>query len=571
MTIETGKNGLSGKTVLVCCLLAVTVWCVFGQTLRHEFVNYDDDRYVYKNRVVSQGLSIKSVEWAFTHSHFSNWHPLTTISNMLDCALYGLNPGPQHLTNVLLHMATVILLFLILRQMTGSLWRSAFVAAVFSIHPLRVESVAWISARKDVLSGLFFMLTLAAYIRYVRYSFSLMRYSAVLLCFAFGLMSKPMLVTLPFVLLLLDYWPLGRLISGPIPAVAAPLAQRSAATGQYTISRLIIEKIPLFMLSAVFCVITVIMQEKSFEIIEVPLQWKIGNAVVSYAVYMIQMVYPVKLAVLYPHQGNLLPFWKIGLSLIMLAGISLAFLASLKKRPYLAIGWLWYLGMLVPVIGIIQVGQQAHADRYTYLPQIGLYISLTWAMTDWSASWKPSRVVFAVSATAILAALAAVAYIQTGYWYNNITLWTHTIASTSRNNIAHSNLGLALAAEGRNDEAIMHYEQALDIKPDDALAHNNLAIAFAAEGRKAEAIMHYEQALKIKPNSVLAHNNLGLALAAEGRNDEAIMHYEQALKINPNSALTHSNLAIAFAAEGRKAEAIMHYKQSKLIELKSKL
>jgi len=337
---KTAEKKKSDKIAFtICFLLALLVGGVFGQTLRHEFVNYDDGKYVYENPVISKGVTLEGSRWILTHPYGANWHPLTSFSHMLDCQIYGLNPGGHHGTNVLLHMATVILLFLVLRQMTGSLWRSAFVAAVFAIHPLRAESVAWISERKDVLSGLFFMLTIGAYLRYVRHPFSVGRYAAIAVFFALGLMSKSMLVTLPFVLLLLDFWPLKRF---------------QTLETKKTIVRLVIEKIPLLLLTAVFCGITVWAQRGAiFSATKLPVPWRFGNAFCSYAIYIKQMIFPAGLALLYPHQTTGLPLWKIGTSIALLAGISWGVFAGQKKHPYLITGWCWYLGMLVPVIGIM--------------------------------------------------------------------------------------------------------------------------------------------------------------------------------------------------------------------------
>ena len=363
-------------------------WLVFGQTLWHDFINYDDPRYVYENTKITGGLSISGIAWAFTHIHSLNWHPLTTISHMLDCQLYGLKAGWHHFTNVLLHTVAAMLLFLALQQMTGAVWRSAFVAAVFAIHPLRVESVAWIAERKDVLSGVFFMLTLLAYVNYVRLP-RIRGYLAVVFLFACGLMSKPMLVTLPFVLLLLDYWPLDR--------IKGQLWKR------------VVEKIPLIALSAVSSVITFLVQKGAVgQTEELPIFERINNAVVSYVLYIWQMLWPVNLAVFYPHPENRLPLWEIVCCLLVVMCITVAAIALRKHRPYLLTGWLWYLGMLVPVIGLVQVGWQGRADRYTYLPQIGLYIAATWAVADLTILYRHQRAILSTAAILVIAALSSV-------------------------------------------------------------------------------------------------------------------------------------------------------------------
>ena len=530
----------------VCIFLAAIIWVVFGQTLHHEFVNYDDNMYVYENPEVARGLTLQGIVWAFTHVHAANWHPLTWISHMLDCQFYGLNPGGHHLTNVLLHTATAILLFLVLRRMTGLLWRSAFVAAVFAIHPLRVESVAWVAERKDVLSGVFFMLTIGAYVRYVQRQSEVREFAGVgapavqpltglvLLFFALGLMCKPMLVTLPFVLLLLDYWPLNRVATVTDRRNHFPIPRR-----------LILEKLPLFGLAAASCVVTLFAQTEaiqSFEHISLPL--RVGNALISYVAYLGQMFWPSGLAVLYPFTARGVGVAGVVLSLVVLAGISTGVFV-LRRRPYLLTGWLWYLIMLVPVIGIVQVGAQARADRYTYLPQIGLYVLLTWAAADLCAGWRHRRVVLGGLATIILVALIFCARTQTSYWRNSESLWTHTLACTSDNCIAHNNLGNALLQKGNVDEAIAHYQKALQIKPDYAEAHNNLGNALLQKGNVDEAITHYQKALQINPDYAEAHNNLGIALLQKGNVDEAIAHFQKALQIKPDNAEAHNNLGNA--------------------------
>jgi tetratricopeptide (TPR) repeat protein len=569
---ESFAPGLNDRWLIpgICIFLAIIIWVVFGQTLGHEFVNFDDDKYVYENPAVTRGLNLKGVEWAFTHIVVSNWHPLTMMSYMLDCRLYGLNAGGYHLTNVLLHTASVILLFLVLRRMmglrpekgigattpqAGVLWRSAFVAAVFAIHPLRVESVAWVAERKDVLSGLFFMLTLWAYVRYVRRPFSLGRYLSVVFLFALGLLSKPMVVTLPFVLLLLDYWPLNRF---------APLTPGPAVTGDgdslknHSIPwRLILEKIPLLALSGAACVATMVAQKDI--IVPVPLALRIGNAAVSYVVYLRQMLCPAGLAVLYPYPQNGLSGWEITLAVVLLAAISAGVFLRRQKKPYLLIGWLWYLGMLVPAIGLIQSGLRAYADRYTYLPQIGLYLMLTWAAAELCAGWRHRRVVLGGGSAIILTALILCARAQTAYWRNSESLWTHTLACTSDNYIAHNILGYALCQKGRVDEAIAHYQTALQIKPDYVEAYNNLGNALLQKGNVDEAITHFQMALQIKPDYVVTSYNLGNALLQNGKVDEAIVQFQTALQIKPDYAEAHNNLGNALFKKGRVDEAIVQF------------
>ena len=536
----------------ICFLLALLVWGVFGQTLRHEFVNYDDGRYVYDNPAISKGLTLEGVRWVLTHPHGANWHPLTSLSHMLDCQLYGLNPAGHHGTNVLFHMATVILLFLVLRQMTGSLWRSAFAAAVFAIHPLRAESVAWVSERKDVLSGFFFMLTLGAYLRYVRRPFSAGRYAAVAVFFSLGLMSKSMLVTLPFVLLLLDFWPLKRF---------------QALETKKTIIRLVLEKIPLLLLSAVFCSVTVWAQRGAISSdTALPVSWRFGNAFCSYVVYIKQLVFPSGLAPFYPHPETGLPLWKIGASVVLLTGISWGVFAGRKKYPYLTVGWLWYLGMLVPVIGIMQVGTQAHADRYTYLPQIGLVIMATWLAVDWCAALRHRRAVLSAAAAVLLAVLAIAAHKQISYWRDSFSLWTHTLACTDGNYLAHNNLGLVLDRQGSRDEAIRHYQKSIEINPRFAEAYNNLGVVLETQGKLEAAAECYEKALEINPDYADAHGNLGSVFGKQGQIEKAILHLEKALKINPDLTEAHNNLGSLFGRQGQFDKAVPHFE--KALEIK---
>jgi tetratricopeptide (TPR) repeat protein len=536
----------------ICVLLALAVFVVFGQTCRHEFVNYDDDEYVYNNPPVTKGLTLPSIEWAFTHSHSQNWHPLTWLSHMLDCQLYGLNAGGHHLTNVLLHTLAAIGLFLMLKEMTGALWRSAFVAAVFAVHPLRVESVAWVAERKDVLSGLFFMLTLWAYARYaekskVQSSKTKVFYWLALLFFAMGLMSKPMLVTVPFVLLLLDYWPLKRIPN------SKSVSQLS------TFNHLLFEKLPFLLLSAASCVATVFAQGSVVASTKaLPLSVRFDHALVACTTYLGQMVWPHDLAVYYPYRY--LPVEPVvGAGALLLCITVLVFLGA-RRFPYLPVGWLWYLGMLVPVIGLVQVGHQSHADRYTYLPQIGLYLAVAWAVRDLTLSWRHRRQILGAAALSIIAALMVCSWKQTSYWQNSESLWTHTLACTSENDLAQSNLGHVLTTQGRLDEAIEHSQKAIEISPDYAVGHVNLAAALAGQGRTADAIEHFQRAIEIDPNQAEAHYDLGCIFARQGKLDEAIEQYQKAIEIIPDYAEAHNNLGVVLMQRGRLDEAMDHYR-----------
>jgi protein O-mannosyl-transferase len=539
------------RTVVICIFLAAITWGVFGQTLGHDFLNYDDETYVYGKPIVTDGITLPGVVWAFTRSHARNWHPLTTISHMLDCQFFGVKPAGHHFTNVLLHSIAAVLLFLVLREITAATWRSAFVAALFAIHPLRIESVAWVAERKDLLSGVFFMLTLGAYVRYVRKR-TVHHYVTVALLFACGLMAKPMLVTVPLVLLLIDYWPLQRI---------ADLR---------TLRQLAMEKVPLLVLSALSCVATIIAQGgPSGEMEPFPLTWQVSNALVSYVIYIWQMFWPQNLAAFYPHPENQLAVWEIILAILVLVAITGAAMALRRKYPYFISGWLWYLGMLVPVIGVLQFGMQGHADRYTYLPQIGLYVAITWGVDDLSKSWRHRRELLGVSAGMVLVALGWSARSQLPYWRNSEVFWKHILAVTANNYVAHNNLGVLLERRGQVDEAIPHYLQNLKIQSVNkqarhnlglARAHTNLASALLRKGDVDEAIAHCNTALKLRPNFAEAHTALGSAFTQMRAPGEAVMHYEKSLAIARESPVALTNLALIFATcsdpqfrDGRRA------------------
>jgi len=534
------------QVVGVCVFLVLAVLAVFEQTAHFEFVGYDDQLNVFRNPVVMKGLSAKAVGWAFTHPQVSNWIPLTTLSHMLDCQLFGLQAGRHHLVNVLWHAANAVLLFLALRQMTGSLWRSAFVAALFAVHPLRAESVAWVSERKDVLSGFFFMLTIGAYVRHVSNP-SHAGYVAMALLFALGLMAKSMVATLPFVLLLLDYWPLGRLHNAR----------------QFL--DLVLEKIPFFAIAAAGCVVTAL-TPGLLGPCRLPLLQRIGNALISYVVYLRQMIFPVGLAAHYPMESNGQPVWLICLAFALLAAISAVLVVWRKKCPYLLMGWLWYLGMLFPVIGIIQIsGDAAYADRYTYLPEIGLAIAVVWGVGDWCGAWKPRPVVLGVLMTAVIGTLTVWGYIQTSYWRNDELLWTRSLACTRGNDfnsMAHNGLGNALYKRGKKKQAIAQYRKALQINPMYKLAQYNLGMALFDEGEREEAVAHYRMALKIDPDYAEVHFSLGNALFAMGGMEEAIAHYRKVLEINPDYPDDRYDLANALLQSGKLEEAVREYRRA---------
>ena len=535
----------------VSALLLLGVLLAFAQTAGHEFVNFDDAEYVRDNPQVAGGLTAPGLRWAFTQVHASNWHPLTWLSHMLDCQLYDLRPGGHHLTSVALHAVVAIVLLLTLVRMTGDLWPSALVAAVFAVHPLRAESVAWVAERKDLLSGLCFALTLAAYAGYARRPFSLGRYLLFLVPFALGLMCKPMLVTLPLVLLLVDFWPLGR-------------------WGAVNARRLVLEKIPLVALAIASCAVTVLAQRHAMATGQlVPWGWRIANAVVSYAAYLGQFLCPAGLAAYYPHPIDRLPAWKIAGAAVVLVGISAAALAGRRKCPWLLVGWLWYLIMLVPVIGLVQVGDQAMADRYTYLPLVGPAIALAWGAAHVCRGWRrvpglakalAKPVAPSAASAVVLAALTVCAWRQTATWHDSVTLWNRALACGGPSARAYCNLGEALQEQGRNDEAVPHLQRALAINPEYAEALNNLGNALNGQGRLDEAIARYTKALEILPDGAKIHLNLGNALNQKGRFDEAIGHLRTAADAMPDRAEVHYNLANAMLRTGQIAAAIAEYR-----------
>jgi protein O-mannosyl-transferase len=553
----------------VCLALIALTWLVFGQTLWHNFVNLDDHVYVYDNPLITRGLTGDGVINAFVQTHARNWHPLTTLSHMLDCQLFGLKAGGHHFTNVLFHTVSVVLLFLLLRQMTGAFWQSAFVAALFAVHPLHVESVAWVSERKDVLSGVFFMLTLWAYTRYVQ-ARSMGRYLKVALFFVFGLMSKPMLVTVPCVLLLLDYWPLNRfswdrtrLTCGARPPDRV-----------HSVAPLLVEKIPLFALSVFSCVATLLIQLYSAGAIDqLPLTWRLNNAAVTYVAYIWQMFWPARLAAFYPHPNDQLPIWQVIFAITFLISISLLAIQWRRERPYILTGWFWYVGMLVPVIGFVQAGEQGRADRYTYLPQIGLYVLIVWTVAGLlSRLGQPAqRRVAASAASMIIALLSWRAFVQTSYWENSERLWNHALAVTTDNAMAHNNLGHLLLQRGEWDRAISHFELALNIRSHNAATHynlgralmeNNLANALARKGRLNEAVSHYDESVRLRPDYGDPYFNLGSVLFQQGRIDDAIAQWHKAVAAQPNDAGFHTALGNAFLKKGLPKDAIAEYEHA---------
>jgi protein O-mannosyl-transferase len=542
----------------ICVVLAVITWLIFGQTLAHDFVNYDDEIYVYDNAKVAAGSSLQNIGWAFTHTVCANWHPLTVISHMLDCQLYGLKPAGHHFTNVLLHTIAVILLFLVLRQMTGTLWRSAFVAVLFAIHPLHVESVAWISERKDVLSAVFFMLILGAYTRYTR-TLSLTSYLFVLLFLTFGLMSKPILVTVPFVLLLLDYWPLKRFTS----ETPGKSGRRRRTEGRANIRRIFLEKIPLLFLSFACCAATLLAQRHFIDPIDrLSLAERLGNAAVAIIVYLRQLVWPSGLSIFYPHPRHSLFAVQISIAAVALLGVSAAAFIYRHKHPYFVTGWFWFLGMLVPVSGIVQVGTQARADRYTYLPQIGLYILVTWFVADIVSSWRNQRVLLSAAMVSSIIILMWAAWKQTSYWRDSRTLWTHALVADPQNDTAHNGLSNLALRQNRFEEAVFHARKALQVRPDSADARSNLGLALLGTGQKTDARIEFQKVIETSPTRPRVHYNLGTLLLDSAQLEEAIAEFQKELEIQPDFVEAQTNLGIALEQKGAHDDAVACFQKA---------
>jgi tetratricopeptide (TPR) repeat protein len=572
----------------IIVFLIVFSLIAFGRILGNDFVNFDDEIYITKNQHVQEGINSQTIKWAFASVVSSNWHPLTLLSHALDWQLFGASASGHHLINLLLHIGSVLILFLLLNKSTNAMWASALVAALFALHPLRVESVAWAAERKDVLSTFFGLASLYAYVYYVESS-KLSKYFISFMLFALSLMAKPMLVTLPFVLLLIDYWPLKRWQKGLIiPSESTrtnspeshkkkkkqskselSAAKRMTASASTTkdsnqlMGRLFWEKTPFLFLAVASSIVTIWAQNKGGAIAslqKVQFTERLHTAMISYIAYLGKIIWPVDLAVFYPYEYSA-QGWQIVACLILLAAISIAVIYFIKKTPFLFVGWFWYLGTLVPVIGFIQVGRQAMADRYTYFPSIGIAIILIWGIIHlWSE--EKLRKIIIIPAAIILAALAFLTWQQCGYWKNTSTLFSHALQVTKNNYLAHSNLGVALAEEGKTQEAISHYRAALQIKPNDDNTHYNLANALKKQGAIDEAIVHYREAVKWNPSYSKAHNNLGVYLDAQGLSDEAILHYRQALQIEPANPGFHFNLGMALGRNGDLKEAIDCFRQA---------
>jgi len=513
--------------------LLAALFAVYAQVRHFDFVNYDDPDYV-NNPHIRNGLTQQTLIWAFTSVDDANWFPLTRISHLLDFQLFGLSSGPQHLTSVFLHAVSALLLFWLLKRMTGARWPSAFVALVFALHPLHLESVAWIAERKDVLSTLFLFLTLWAYLNYANRP-AIGRYLLVVLLFCAGIMSKPMIVTFPFVALLLDVWPLRRF---------------SAKTLR--------EKVPLFAISLAASIATYLVQQQggsvaSFD--QIPIAFRIGNALVSYIAYLFQFFWPANLAVFYPYPAEISP-WKQIAATLLLAGITAFTLRTFRRRPYLAIGWFWYLGTLIPVLGLIQAGLQSRADRYTYVPMIGISIMLAWGLADLCARWPRGKPALAVLGVFACLAWSFLTWLNLGNWRDSVSLFRHAILVTSDNYVAYNNLGAALRRRGQTAEAMADFQEAVRIRPHYGDAQNNLGEALLVQGRTDEAAPHVLEALRGEPRSSEAHVNWATILNKRGQHDEAAAEYHAALLLQPDNAQAHCGLGVALMDLRRYEEAL---------------
>ena len=540
-----------------------------------EYLNFDDPAYVTGNHHINHGFTWVNARWAFTALEVSNWHPLTWLSHMADCQLFGMRAGPAHLVNLALHLANTFLLFLFLQSTTAALWRSALVSALFALHPLHVETVAWISERKDVLSAFFFFLTLLAYARYARktdrgcgeaqprhaqkkrslrttsalvssvaHSLRFTFYVLALACFTLGLLSKPMLVTTPFVLLLLDYWPLRRLF-------------------QPQLRLCILEKLPFFSLAAACSVLTVVAQNRGGSLVHgdgLPFLPRILNAIIAYATYLAKTIWPIRLACFYEFRLDL-PAWQILLSAAVLAALSAFVWVTRRQKPWLIFGWLWYVGMLVPVIGLIQVGTQSMADRYTYLPLVGVFIMLVWGLADFFQK-LPVRRWLAITALAVIFACAALTSHQLNYWRNSVALFTHAVEVRPDAALSHLNLGHARLLGGRADEAIPQFQEALRLMPSSALAELNWANASRLQGNPVESLVHYRAALEMQTNFPEAHFACANLLVSQGNLPEAESHYLAALRQKPDFPAAHNNLGNLYELIGQYDQAVAHYSQA---------
>ena len=587
------------QVLLIFLFLTAITLTAFWQVHQCDFISYDDPIYVTENIHIIHGITIPAIRWAFATSYASNWHPLTWMSHMLDVQLFGLNPRWHHQTNLLFHIANTLLLFFVFNRMTKAPWKSALVAALFALHPLHVESVAWVAERKDVLSTFFWMLTMAAYISYVEHGSedarrkaflspspvlrplsSVLRYSAVLIFFALGLMAKPMLVTLPFALLLLDYWPLQRLQGAgsreqgarsekqnpklgqePLSANKRKLPEKptdQVITQSFALRPLLLEKIPLFALAALSCILTYVAQKEGGSVVSIegiPPGVRIANAFVSYIIYIGKTIWPNNLAVFYPHPGSL-PLWQVFGAALLLSAVTFIAIWEAERLPYLTVGWLWFTGTLVPVIGIVQVGAQAMADRYAYIPLIGLFIVAAWGIPELLKKWRYRKEALFASSALVLAYLFMVTWTQVGYWNNSISLYDHSLEVTGNNDTILNNRGVAYSQLGDLRHAISDYDVAIEINPKNVEIYNNLGIAHGKLGDHRQAIEDFDRAVGIDPGHVEAHFNRGIAYDKLGKHRQAIDDFNRVIEIDPEYVEAYFNRGVAYGKLGSQRRAI---------------
>ena len=543
------------RAILVALVLTAVVIAAYGRVSGHPFINFDDDRYVYQNPHVTRGLTAEGIAWAFTTFHAGNWHPLTWLSHMLDIELFGLSAGRHHITNVVLHVVNTLLLFFVLFRMTGGLWRSALVAGLFALHPLHVESVAWIAERKDLLSSLFFLLTLLAYGRYVKTK-RMGDYLLTAAALALGLMAKPMLVTTPFVLLLLDYWPLERLGSRrPGPSGGAKFWTE--------LGQLAREKALLFVLAGMSAIVTFVAQQSSGSVARlevIPLGSRVANSLAAYFSYLQKMVWPRGLAVMYPYGTAGATGLEAMLGLLLIAGGSAMAVWQAPKRRHLVTGWFWYLGMLVPVIGLVQVGSQSMADRYTYLPLIGPFIIVAWELGRIAERGLNYRRVVAAAGAAALVALGICTYATVGTWDSSITLYEHALQVAPENPKVLLNLGSELAGRGRLAEAIQYYQGSLRLLPDDPRGHAALGLALVQTGENEKAAQHLQRAISLDPGQVKARCGAGIILLRQGKTSEAAEMFVEAVRLDPDDAEARNGLGSALLMERNFTAAIEQFR-----------
>lgn len=556
------QKNIDIHTIGLILALILSTLVVYGQVYNFDFINIDDDKYVYENFNVKSGLNLQSIINSFTSTQDTGlWIPVTWLSFLVEYELFGLKPGAYHLINVLLHIVNTLLLFAFFRKVTGYVWRSAFVAALFALHPLHVESVAWITERKDVLSIFFMMTSLYMYAKYVE-RLSLSKYVLVLVLFSLGIMAKPMIITFPCILLLLDYWPLGRLNGfGNIKVKNS----KSIRIAQVTNIRIIMEKIPFFLISAIAAVVTFLVAKRDNALIlleNFPLSQRIQESIVSYALYIWKMIIPRHLAVFYPHRSDTFPLWEIACACFLLAGITVLVIRLSRRFPYFPFGWFWYLVTLLPVIGIFQAGEQRMADRFTYMPLIGLFVMGVWGVSESINYWSQKKLILPILMSVIIFIYGSVTWVQLHHWKDSYSLLSHTLSVTTNNYLAHNNIGLYLCTHGNIEDGLSHYKEALRLNPSQAETNNNIGIILYGKGKTDEALTYLLEALRLSPNFEKAHHNIAIVYDGQGKTNEALMHYSEALRLNPNNYYLLRDIGVFWHKTGNYNKARWYYNEA---------